>query len=136
MNTNRDLLRMRHVCNQQPGYKWDDYKKGFDALAGAVLVGGLVQALLLALKGSGETGAHMKKAAAALVDWLRSENAQCGPVVPPEDLEALNLQLFAGHLIELNDVKRAMAVQAEALRYLAQAKLVAGAFKDPETPHD
>jgi hypothetical protein len=134
MNTNRDILRMRHVRDKKPrDCNWDDFKKGFDALAGAVLVGGLVQALLLSLKAIKKNGEPlpMRKAADMLVAWLTDEKACC----PPPPMVSLDfvchspLECYTAGLIALDDVQKAMAIQAEALRYLSQAKLVANAFK-------
>jgi hypothetical protein len=144
MNTNRDILRMRHVHQHgvtlPQGYAtedykkaWDNCKKGFDALAGAVLVGGLVQALLLSLKARDKNGQPqpMRIAADTLVAWLNDEKACCppSPMVSPDFVCHSPLECYAAGLIALNNVHDAMAIQAEALRYLSQAKLVAGAFK-------
>jgi hypothetical protein len=132
MNMNRDIVRMRHVRDTKPqDSNWDNYKKGIDGLASAVLIGGLVQALLLSLKPSGETSKYMKNAAAVLVDWLMSEDAPCPEIAVPHGLNETDpLKRYAAGLIDLNNGQEAMAIQAEALRYLSQAKLVAGAFKE------
>jgi hypothetical protein len=128
MNTNRDIVRMRHVLKHEPT-KWDA-KKGFDALAGAVLVGGLVQALLLSIKGrSGDTGVSMKRAAETLLDWLKSTDAGCPIPNVPNGISGGTLERYAASLIALPGVSDALIIQSEALRYLSQAKLVAGAFK-------
>lgn len=124
MNTNRDIVRMRHVLKEEPTQL--DAKKGFDALAGAVLVGGLVQALLLSIKRSdaGELGA-----AQALVNWLKSTDAGCPVPEVPNGVAGGPLEKYAASLIALDKVQDAMIIQTEALRYLSQAKLVTGAFK-------
>jgi hypothetical protein len=122
---------MQHVWRMNPSNShWETYKKGFDALAGAVLVGGLVQALLLSLKGTGDTGKLMEKSAEVLVDWLNSAEAHCPRPPVPAGLTGSNLEKFVAALIDLGNVRDAMVIQDEALRYLSQAKLVAGAFKD------
>jgi hypothetical protein len=130
MNTNRDLLRMQHV-RRSSSDAWDEYKKGFDALAGAVLVGGLVQALLLALKGSDKgKGKVMEKAAIALIAWLKTEDAHCPLLPEPPDVTESDVKRYVAGLIELTSVRDAMIIQSEALHYLSQAKLVTRAFGD------
>lgn len=83
---------------------------------------------MLSLKGSGDTGRDMKNAATALVGWLESLDAHCPAVTVPQDVADNRLEGFVAHLINMQNVPEAMAIQAEALRYLSQAKLVAGAF--------
>jgi hypothetical protein len=73
----------------------------------------------------------MKNAAAVLVDWLMSEDAPCPKIAVPQGLNETDpLKRYAAGLIDFNNVQEAMAIQSEALRYLSQAKLVAGAFKE------
>lgn len=120
MKTNRNLLRLRHVRDSvQPG-EWKVVKDGFNELAGAVLNAGLVQALFLACKGK-DKDKDMKRAADILAGWLGAQ----GFGTAQQKADGL-----AVHLLGEDRVPVAMAAQAEALRLIAKAKLLANAMAD------
>lgn len=139
MNANIDLERLRHVRNfnkdtegqDANGKKWKSFKSGIDGLSGLLVQSGLVHALLGTLAGKSESAKAMKNAADALKSWLVSDKSPVQGIAKSVCNQNPNpsIEDFIFSLMSLNSTGGAMAIQAEAMRYLAQAKLLATAFE-------
>lgn len=133
MNTNLDLERLRHVWkrNKSADRKaWKAFKNGVDDIGGLIVQSGLVHALLGVLAASGDKAETMKSAADALRDWLFLDKSPVQALAKQACNGAANPgnEDFIFGLMSLKATGDAMAIQAEAIRYLAQAKLLAKAF--------
>lgn len=135
-----DIHRLRHVRKQVAGNdpkQWEEFKGAVDGVGALVVGSGLVHALLMGLKKkSGNDKAPMKPAVDALAAWLQDTNCPVRQRVAKALENTSGTQVadeastkLAVALMELPTVPDAMAIQAEAVRYLAQAKLLANAFK-------
>jgi len=128
MKTNVDIWRLRHVARFGAAFDaegWSDFKRGIDAIGGLLTQSGLVQALVVALGAGGDNAKNTRNATEALQSWLTSEHspvqALCGEAkTVPAD--------FVVAMMAVDSPARAMAIQAEAIRYLGQAKLLARAM--------
>jgi hypothetical protein len=136
-----NIERLRHV-HARPfcatAEKWAEFKGAVDEIGGVVVQSGLVHALLFALRVKSE-----KPAVGAVLDaictWLvhekspvRAEVIAARPVEAPAGITDARELLVVGFM-QMPSVHAAMAIQAEVIRYLAQAKLVASAFKKADT---
>lgn len=131
MRVSLDIERLRHVRNHvtsgNPTISWDDFKGGIDSIGGLLMTSGLVHALLVGLRGeAGSERESMKRAVEALASWLQDDKS---PVKKQVQSGAGSPENLAIALIKLDNVHDAMVIQAEAMRYLSQAKLLANAFR-------
>ena len=135
-----NIRRIRHVHSlpaQHPGARWD-WEKFNDAVNGIgpiVIQSGLVHALLSALRGQAKKKPELGHLLHAIRTWL--ENKDCpvtaeaaAAILAPVPTEIIDPdEKLAAALMHLTSVRDAMAIQAEVIRYLSQAKIVAQAFR-------
>ncbi|MFZ5834193.1 MAG: hypothetical protein ACOY2B_02260 [Pseudomonadota bacterium] len=128
MLVSKDRDRLHHVRKfvTDNYLNWEKFKNDIDSFAGLLVTGGLVHACLAAIK-------NQSPAVAALANWFANQACPANAVFVclPGDaaVTAPAEEAMCVKLILLNNQHQAMILQAEAMRYMAQAKLIANAFK-------
>ena len=128
MLISKDRDRLHHVRNFVTGNQldWTAFKNEVDSFASLLVTGGLVHASLAAIKPNNQ-------AVKALANWFTKPECPVstifGALPGDASVTAPAEAMLCVKLIELDNPRQAMILQAEAMRYLAQAKLIANAFK-------
>ena len=144
MPVSLDIHRLRHAHSwpmrhgPDPSWDWGKFLGAVDEIAPVVVQSGLVHALLFALR-AWTRKAEYRHLTGSIRSWLdnkdcpvQAEIAAARMIPVPASITDED-EKFTAALMHLDSVTDAMAIQAEVIRYLGQAKIVAQAFKSAKS---
>lgn len=135
-----NIHRLRHIHSyptqhaSRSSWDWAKVLDAVNEIAAITVQSGLVHALLFALRAPPRKTEY-RHLIGAIRSWLDSKDCPVKAEVAaalmtplPDNIVDADAVLTAS-LMYLDSVADAMAIQAEVIRYLSQAKIVAQAFK-------